>query len=171
MFFLIRCVFWLTVVFSTIFNPDQGPMVRSHRIEAMRQEEAREASPVAGDSAERLGQLAQNWVTATLERFWSKAKGGCAGTPAECVALAARLSDFAQHHSFDDRSVRDARQPAPISFPSALTSLPPSEARAQVPLPPLRPQRVRLPEKPANRELAREKHFSSGHAETRFGRS
>lgn len=168
MFFLIRCVFWLTVVFSTIFSPNQNPLVPAHRAEAMRQVAAVKTRPAGDDSAERLGQMAQNWVTFTIEHFWSKARGGCAGTPTECVALAARLADFARKHSFDEGSAKDAPSAGQISFQTAQASLPVSSATAaQVPLPPLRPQRVRFLEKPAKPGPAHERPVSGAHAEKR----
>ena len=170
MFFLIRCVFWLTVVFSTIFNPGQGPTAPSHRTEATRQPEALKTGPATEDSAARLGQTGQNWVIATIESFWGKAKGGCGGSSAECVALASRLSDFARRYSFDDRSAQDESRAGPISLQTAQAYAPPSPATARVPLPPLRPQNVRLLEKPANSGHASEKHPSGAHAVKGSGR-
>ena len=160
MFFLIRCVFWLTVVYSTIFNSDRGPTAPSYRAEVTRQMVAVKIPPAAEDSAAHLSQVAQNWVTATIERLWSKAGGGCAGTPAACVALAARLSDFARRHSLDDRPARDEAQAEPISFQNAQAHSP-SAPVAEVPLPPLRPRHMGLQEKPAHSSFARARRFAS----------
>ena len=160
MFFLIRCVFWLTVVYSTIFNSGRGPTAASYRAEVTRQMVAAKTPPAAEDTAAHLSQVAQNWVTATIERLWSKAGGGCAGTPTECVALAARLSDFARRHSLDDRSARDEAQAEPVSFRNAQAYSPLAPV-AEVPLPPPRPRHMGLREKPANSGFARARRFSS----------
>jgi hypothetical protein len=144
MFFLIRCVFWLTVVFSTIFNADQN------RATAVRQPEpARQAQELrqgrAGDdggSATDLSHRLQAFVSAELQRFWVKTTRGCAETPTECADLAARLSDFARQHPFSEqakpeRGVQMAAMPVAAAMPSGRAG-----AVADVPLPPLRPQHI-----------------------------
>ncbi|MHB8885437.1 MAG: hypothetical protein ACYC5H_10200 [Methylovirgula sp.] len=164
MFFLIRCVFWLTVVFSTIFNSNQGSTVSPHRAEAVRQSVALTTQAESDASANRLSRAAQDWVTAALESFWSRATGGCAGTPTECVTLAARLSDFARHHSFDAQDTPPAVQG---SFQTAQADVSPAASIGEVPLPPPRPPHLGLLEKPANSGLARDRRVTDGHAEAR----
>ncbi|MGB9188964.1 MAG: hypothetical protein ACLQLT_13435 [Methylovirgula sp.] len=168
MFFLIRCVFWLTVVFSTIFNTDHGPMAPARQVESPRQAQAmRQDRPAEGPSAESMGQTAQAWVSATIQRFWNKATGGCAEAPAQCVAIAARLSDFARHHPFNAQATAEKwaqAAPAPVETTKILAARAPL---ADVPLPPLRPQHLRLPDKPVaarsahDRSAARERSSQS----------
>ncbi len=168
MFFLIRCVFWLTVVFSTIFNTDQGPMAPVRQVESPRQAHAtRQDRPAEGRSAEGMSQMAQAWVSATIQRFWGKATGGCAEAPTECVAIAARLSDFARHHPFNAQARPEKwAQAAPAPVETAKMSAAPAPL-ADVPLPPLRPQHLRLPDKPVaarsthDRSAARERSSQS----------
>lgn len=145
MFFLIRCVFWLTIVFSTIFNTDQRPAVPARPAEKLQHvQSARQDSAAKGAFPQRLGQRVQDWVTAAIEAAGSKAAGSCAAAPGGCVALAARLSDFARHYSFDGSGAEN--NAAPAKAEAAQMASPPASA---VPLPPLRPQRARLLVKPA----------------------
>ncbi len=175
MFFLIRCVFWLTVVFSTIFNTDQRPVVPARQVEKVRlTETARPGRPAEAAAPEALGRMAQNWVATAIERLWNKSSGSCAGSPADCAALAARLSDFARHQGFDDPAAANAARAGPASAMAAQKSLP---SPAGVPLPPLRPQHAHLLQHahwlktPADRESAREKPAFSRRAEKRSGQS
>ena len=164
MFFLIRCVFWLTVVFSTIFNSSQSSPVPPHRAEAVRQSVVVTTQAENDDSATRLSRAAQDWVTAALESFWGRATGGCAATPTECVALAARLSDFARGRSFD---AQDRPRAVPASFQTAQADVSPAASIGEVPLPPPRPRHMGLLEKPANSGSARDRRVTDGNAERR----
>lgn len=73
MFFLIRCVFWLSVVFSTIFS--QHPV---RHVPAAQAREETQASP-----RDKFSELAQTWVGAALSAVKHSATDRCAGT--ECL--------------------------------------------------------------------------------------
>lgn len=85
----------------------------------------------------------QAWATGALQHIWSKATGGCAGTPTECTGIAARLADFARQHPFDAQVkssnwAEAARAPAEVSKASEVAA-----PKADVPLPPMRPRNLR----------------------------
>lgn len=82
MFFLIRCVFWLTVVFSTIFSQDpirQAPV-------------AQEYSQAQAVQRARVGELAQTWFGAAVSLIGRQAVARCAKT--DCL----KPSDAAAGH-------------------------------------------------------------------------
>jgi|SRR5579862_5758706 len=114
MFFLIRCVFWLTIVYTTIFSPD-SPKPES------RPQQAAQKLP----SAAQAGELAQAWFSSAVAVVEDEAARHCAKTPAECIAIAKRLSDIAA-----DRHILRAT-PALARFSAPLVN---------VPLPPRRPR-------------------------------
>lgn len=142
MFFLIRCVFWLTVVFSTIFNTDPSPVAPARQPAGAHQAElVRREQPSAADRAMSLE--LQSWVTNALQHIWSKAASGCAGTPAECAGIATRLADFARQHPFDPQVKSSNWAEAarsPVDTPKASDAPMP---KADVPLPPMRPRNLR----------------------------
>ncbi len=115
MFFLIRCVFWLSVVFCTIFSPNnpatQSPRAQdsASQTQALRQEPHSDAV-----EADTLSRFARAWVSAALEKVWTKATGGACGTAADCAALAGRLEEFAKQHPFAEAKLAAALQPAPV---------------------------------------------------------
>ncbi len=78
MFFLIRCVFWLTVVFSTIFSQDSREPV------------AQEYSQAQAAQRARIGELAQTWIGAAVSLIERQAAARCAKTdclrPSDAVA-------------------------------------------------------------------------------------
>jgi hypothetical protein len=153
MFFLIRCVFWLTVVFHTIFSaPDPLPPAR--QTESGRQADitrqvatAPEQLAAASVAQQGFGQMAQAWVASAVTHFWSKSSGRCGTTRDDCVALAARLSDFARNHSFDESAVTNVSWTVPTTSRAAAVParLAPSiPLKTGIPLPPLRPQRAHV---------------------------
>ncbi len=79
MFFLIRCVFWLSVVFHAMSWPqDQSPQ------EALQSGALKAAASFAGQVAAAAGQT----VEAKLEE-------GCLKAPEECLTYMARLPQMA----------------------------------------------------------------------------
>ena len=73
MFFPIRCMFWLTIVFTTIFSQDQ----------AARRTAALEASQTtSGIIAAILGDAERLFV------------GHCTRQPAECLSIASKLTEM-----------------------------------------------------------------------------
>src|ERR1700733_7903756 len=70
MFFLIRCVFWLTVVYSTIFYPDSRAPAAPYQAQA-------QAVP---QPAPQVGGLRQSWIGAAVSFFEREAKAQCAKT-------------------------------------------------------------------------------------------
>jgi hypothetical protein len=145
MFFLIRCVFWLSVVFCTIFSPNnpaaQSPQAQNNasQTQALRQESHSDAV-----EADTLSRFARAWVSAALEKVWTKATGGTCGTAADCAALAGRLEEFAKQHPFAEAKLAAAVQPAPIETSLRETT---SGVQADVPLPPVRPHHFRRPDR------------------------
>jgi len=115
MFFLIRCVFWLTVVFMTIFSQD--PIRRAPV--------AQEYSRAQAVQRARIGDLAQTWISAAVSLIERKAVDRRG--KADCLAKTANLSDTGHFL---------AGAPAPEV--SARAQAVPQPA-AQVPLPPRRP--------------------------------
>lgn len=137
MFFLVRCVFWLTIVYMTIFSPDQQPETLPRQAAAITVPAPAKADTDA--STEAMSRGLRDWATGAIGHFWTKAAGSCASAPTECVGIAERLTDFAKQHPF-----KDADQPTPAkAAPSSAVGLRPSFP-ADVPLPPLRPTQIRL---------------------------
>jgi hypothetical protein len=115
MFFLVRCVFWLWVVFSTIFaqtTADGG--APRHAPE--------QPSAVAGP----VVHAAQSWLSAAAARVASE----CAAKPAACLAVAAQFSKLAA-----DRGAAPVSPDPRFALRPTLTDVPGSN----VPLPPRRP--------------------------------
>lgn len=138
MFFLVRCVFWLTIVYMTIFSPDQQPESSPQHTAAIT---VPAPSKVASDAAtDAMSQGLRNWATGAITHLWTKAAGSCASAPAECAGVAARLADFAKLHPFKDADGADF--PAKAASPSTVGLRP--SFPADVPLPPLRPTQIRL---------------------------
>ncbi len=109
MFFLIRCVFWLTVVFTTIFSQDpirRPPVAQGY-------------SQVQVAQRARINELTQNWVGAAASFIERQAVARCAKT--DCLTP----SDGAARHFLAVRPLRQGWVQA--------------EAEALVPLPPHRP--------------------------------
>ncbi len=163
MFFLIRCVFWLTVVFSNIFNMELTPLTPPQQAEPGRRAEMRRPVETArrmekvsragaGAAPQGIGEMAQAWVMSAVMHVWSKSSSRCGATREDCVALAARLSDFARNHSFDETAATNApsmNAPWVVLTASRAAAVParlvPSiPAKTDIPLPPLRPQRAHL---------------------------
>ncbi|HLH10840.1 MAG TPA: hypothetical protein VKV77_03050 [Methylovirgula sp.] len=113
MFFLIRCIFWLSVVFSTIFS--------QHKID-----EPQDAGFSKEQTAERakIGALARNWIGAALGIAERKAVESCG---ADCLV---RLANLTQPSS-------GAAQPPSVEPRVQARWMP--HMRAHVPLPPRRP--------------------------------
>jgi hypothetical protein len=109
MFFLIRCVFWLSVVFSTIFSPDYREPVAPGQAQA-------QALPSAEP---RIGVLAQSWIGAAVSLIEREAVAHCVKT--DCL----KPADTAAGHFL---AVAPAQR---VSVPA--------QAYASVPLPPRRP--------------------------------
>jgi len=129
MFFLIRCVFWLWVVFSTIFAQ---PTAAPHRPDAARPAVASEA----------VGEIAQAWLGAAATRVADH----CAAAPSACLAIANRLSKLAIRQELSDPA-----QPGPEAAPAHLKPMP---RFAAVPLPPRRPERFARTARPALEKTA-----------------
>jgi hypothetical protein len=114
MFFLIRCVFWLWVVFSTIFAEDSthGTSVRQP------------ARPEASASVQSIAPVAESWLRGAAAQVADR----CAAAPATCLAVASQLSRLA---------ARQEHAPASAVAPSAAPVQ--VARRVDVPLPPRRP--------------------------------
>jgi len=118
MFFLIRCVFWLTVVYSTIFSQDpvrQEPVAQEH-------------SQTQAAPRDKIGELAQTWISAALSLVERKAIDRCATTPADCLARTAILSPGRR------LLAGTPTQQGPVQAQAV------PQPAAQVPLPPPRPK-------------------------------
>lgn len=141
MFFLIRCVFWLTVVFSTIFSSDHGAVAPHQALAPAQQTQAAQQQSVPGTlSADVMSQFARAWVSAALQKVWSRATGSCATAPAECAALAGRLEEFAREHPYEQQAKLEHKSDkATVDDASGHDSV--SAVPADVPLPPPRPRR------------------------------
>ena len=145
MFFLIRCVFWLSVVFCTIFGPNNptasSPQAQNSasQTQALRQDQHSDA--VAADTISRF---ARAWVSAALEKVWGKATGGNCGTAADCAALAGRLEEFAKQHPFAEAKLASAVQRAPVETSTRESA---TAVAAHVPLPPARPHHFARPDR------------------------
>lgn len=70
MFFLIRCVFWLTVVYSTIFSPDSRAPAAPYQAQA-------QAVPKLEP---QIGGVGQSWIGAAVSFFEREAIAQCAKT-------------------------------------------------------------------------------------------
>jgi hypothetical protein len=108
MFFLIRCAFWLSVVFSTIFSPDfHEPATLSHsRAQAV-------AEPP-------LGSLAHSWLNAAVSVVERGALAYCVRTdclrPSDTAAGHFPVGRPAQQASFQAQAEADV--PLPPRRPS-----------------------------------------------------
>jgi hypothetical protein len=135
MFFLIRCVFWLWVVFSTIFSQTttDGPALRRPQ----------PPRPVA--AIQPFTRTAQTWLEAAASRVADR----CAASPRTCLAVAAQLSKLAADH--------EVAGAAPANRVIA-KSKPVASRLTDIPLPPRRPSFIAAPkdartlEKTARRE-------------------
>ncbi len=67
MFFLIRCVFWLSVVFSTIFSAQSNPPQRGH-------------APTAERDIPPIGELTQTWFATAVSFAEREALAHCLKT-------------------------------------------------------------------------------------------
>jgi hypothetical protein len=76
MFFPIRCVFWLTIVFTAIFSQDQAE---------------RQTPPVT-----RITQALQGIVAKALGQVETRVAEHCTSQPAECLGVAVKLSAIAK---------------------------------------------------------------------------
>jgi hypothetical protein len=136
MFFLIRCVFWLWVVFSTIFAQPSSEHAVTHRSTAVTSASASSLAPASG---------AQAW----LERAATNVAGRCASAPATCLAVAAQLSRLAAGNLPQaEAQGADAPRVTPV--------LP---RRANVPLPPRRPQSLARMARPTLEKTARHEYL------------
>jgi hypothetical protein len=132
MFFLIRCVFWLWVVFSTIFAQPSG-------------EHATPQSAPSSAALQPNTSSAQAW----LERAATRVAARCGSAPATCLAVAAQLSKLA------GSSVPGS------AWPSAqVTQIVPDVSHvANVPLPPRRPQNFARTARPTLEKTARHEYL------------
>ncbi len=97
MFFPIRCIFWLTIVFTAIFSQDQ----------------ARRTASVM-----EMSEAAQSVVAKILGHAEARITEHCTRQPAECLRMAERLSDFARAPAASEPEVSPAT-------PNSATPLPP----------------------------------------------
>jgi hypothetical protein len=154
MFFLIRCVFWLTVVYTTIFSPNPAQQPASRRVAEAQAPQMQTVQPHSSlHSTNALGQMVQHWLTAAFDQLEHKATGPCGQTPDGCMALAQRLSDFARAHANEpplgvDPLTKPAAKTAAVAASTGAQGSPRAHAvrrlrSAEVPLPPLRPRHLR----------------------------
>jgi len=136
MFFLIRCVFWLWVVFSTIFAQPSANGTAPHRPDAAR--------PVA--VSEPVGEIAQAWLGAAATRVADH----CAAAPSACLAVATQLSRLAIR--------RELAAPGEPGLEAA-PHLKPVPRFAAVPLPPRRPETFARTVRPALEKTARPEYL------------
>jgi hypothetical protein len=101
MFFLIRCVFWLSVVFSTIFSQEQ---VRRPPV-------APASSPAQTAQRARIDALTRNWVDAAASLIERQALARCART--DCV----KSADAAAAHFLAARPLRQGWIQAEATVP------------------------------------------------------
>jgi hypothetical protein len=132
MFFLIRCVFWLWVVFSTIFAQPTANGTAPHRPDAVR--------PTA--ASEPVGEIAQAWLGAAATRVADH----CAAAPSACLAIASQLSKLAIRH--------ELAAPGEPGLEAAPPHFKPMPHFAAVPLPPRRPQTFARTARPALEKTA-----------------
>jgi hypothetical protein len=149
MFFLIRCVFWLSVVFCTIFGPN-NPTASSQRTQdsASQTQALRQDTHSDAAVADTMSRFARAWMSAALEKVWTKATGGNCGTASDCAALASRLQDFAKAHPFAEVKLAAAALPTPVE-PAARET----RVQADVPLPPMRPRHFGRPDRLSQVEM------------------
>jgi hypothetical protein len=76
MFFPIRCMFWLSIVFTTIYSQDQA---------------GRHGAPVTG-----IPQAVEGAVARAVERVESRVAEHCANQPSECIGTMAKLAAAAK---------------------------------------------------------------------------
>jgi hypothetical protein len=144
MFFLIRCAFWLTIVFNAIFTTDQSPTAPSRQPVPQQQAQLiQQQRPATRTTGETGSSWSQSWLGALYQHLHSEAVASCTKTPADCAGIAARLTKFASEHPFDPQA-----KPANWAeiIPSALggATAPVTPApKADVPLPPVRPRHLR----------------------------
>jgi hypothetical protein len=74
MFFLIRCVFWLWVVFSTIFSPDRREPPAPPQAQAQAQAQTIERAKRG------LADIAQTWIDAAASLLARQAVDRCVAT-------------------------------------------------------------------------------------------
>lgn len=117
MFFLIRCVFWLWVVFSTIFAQSAADGGATQGAPAPKQSAA--AQPVV--------HVAQAWLAAAAARVADK----CAAAPETCLSVAAQFSKLAAN--------REAAVPANAEPAMSLRPTLSDIHFENTPLPPRRP--------------------------------
>jgi len=135
MFFLVRCVFWLWVVFSTIFAQPSG-------------EHATPRAPQSAASATALQPVASS-AQAWLERAATRVAARCESDPATCLAVAAQLSKLA-----------GSSVPASSWSSAQVTQIAPDVPRiADVPLPPRRPQSFARTARPTLEKTARHEYL------------
>jgi hypothetical protein len=150
MFFLIRCVFWLTIVFHAMSWPPESwteswpPETLSipawSLIQPPRTADTRSGMKMASDAAANLTAAAGTAVAAKLEQ-------GCLNAPAECLALAARLPQIV---ATSQSNQQIANQP-PASHPGASQAI---ASRTIDVLPPKRPIHLAESDEPGS-SLAR----------------
>jgi hypothetical protein len=97
MFFPIRCVFWLTIVFTAIFSQDQAE---------------RETPPVT-----RISQALQGIVAKALGQVETRVAERCTSQPAECLGMAAKLSGIVKPDIVRPDSVRPEIAKSEIAKP------------------------------------------------------
>lgn len=95
MFFLIRCVFWLSVVFSTIFSAQSNPPQRGQ-------------APTAERSVPPIGELTRTWFGTAVSFVEREALAHCLKT--DCL----RPSDRAEGPVFNLAAQRVAQANVPL---------------------------------------------------------
>jgi hypothetical protein len=136
MFFLIRCVFWLWVVFSTIFAQPSSEHATSHA--------PQHVPPATAMASQPVGAGAQAW----LERAATSVADRCATAPTTCLAVAAQLSRLAANIP--------AAVPARVEVPRMAPEI---AHRVNVPLPPRRPQSFAGMARPTLEKTARHEYL------------
>jgi hypothetical protein len=135
MFFLVRCVFWLWVVFSTIFAQPSS-------------EHTTPRAPQSAPSATALQPVATS-AQAWLERAATRVADRCESAPAACLAVAAQLSKLA-----------GSNVPASSWSNARITQIAPDVSRVvNVPLPPRRPQSFARTARPTLEKTARHEYL------------
>jgi hypothetical protein len=135
MFFLVRCVFWLWVVFSTIFAQPSSEHATPR---------APQSTPPAA-ALQPIDSSAQAW----LERAATRVADRCESAPATCLAVAAQLSKLA-----------GSTLPASAWSSAQVTQIAPSVPHlADVPLPPRRPQSFARTARPTLEKTARHEYL------------